>query len=137
MATKKSAKQKEPEVKTDWAAFPPSKSPEQLKELARDLYSGRIFTSAQIRNLDMNPDLVGMVFLPLAFGAFAEAPKEVFDRIGVVFAHMAEASPRAVNGYPTFFSCAVLNKPDWATVLELCEKIEKAVEGVALPEARP
>lgn len=40
------------------------------------------------------------------------------EELGVLYAYMSDASPRTINGYPTFFSMGVLNVADWKRVRE-------------------
>lgn len=47
--------------------------------------------------------------------------------IGAVYEDMSKCSPRALNGYPIFFSCKLLHKEDVKPLYKLIEKKERAV----------
>ena len=91
----------------DYTDFPPRMSDEDLKAFVLGMCDGKIFTMN-----DAPPDLVPMCFLPLMFNQEA-LPKEVLDRIGMVWEWMSEAGPRGVNNLPIFTSCRLMHKIDW------------------------
>jgi hypothetical protein len=79
-----------------------------LKQIAVDLYEGRIFTD---RHLD-DPKDVGMVFMPIMLGAFSGKTEEELKKIGLVYEYLSEAGPRSVNGMPMFYSCKILDNEE-------------------------
>jgi hypothetical protein len=92
---------------------------EELRKLAVDYVENKIFTSTQIREEDLLPT----IFMPVLFGLFSGWTKEELKEVGFLYEYLTEAGPRAVNGYPIFFSCRVINRNDaerfreYATVL--------------------
>lgn len=104
------------------------KSDAEIRELAQDLYQGRIFTDRHIKKGDEERALT--VFMPLAF----LKPKDVQDlkknNIGLFYEYLSEAGPRSVNGYPTFASFNALSQDDAKRLFETYEKIKAAVENV-------
>jgi hypothetical protein len=44
--------------------------------------------------------------------------KKMGEELGVLYAYMDKAGPRAINGYPMFFEFAMLHKSDWDIVRE-------------------
>lgn len=52
--------------------------------------------------------------------------KSITEDLGVLYAYMKDAGPRAVNGYPVFFSCSYLHKKDWELVRNgIAKEIER------------
>jgi len=56
---------------------------------------------------------IGLVFLPLAFGALADWPKAEIEKIGCVWAFNRTALPRGINGYPMLTESRLMHKDDW------------------------
>jgi hypothetical protein len=118
-----------------------SLSPEKLDEIAKDIALNKIFTSAHMRPNDWATTL-GLVFMPLALGAFAsEKPKDfevgalkddgyTLQDIGLFYEYWDKAGPRSINGYPIFFSCAVLNHEDTKYVLDKAREIQEKIEAI-------
>ena len=104
----------------------PDQSPEALSKLAKDIAMNLVFTDRHIRN---DRDL-GMVFMPLILGAFADATDEYKNDIGLIYEYYDKAGPRSINGYPIFFSLAFVSKKDAKIVWEKVEKIQKIMEDV-------
>lgn len=84
--------------------IPPKKD---LKQIAIDLYDGKIFCDAMISEHD-GSRMIGAIFLPLMLGAITS--EEDAKDIGMVYEYLSEAGPRSINGYPIFFSCKFLRK---------------------------
>ncbi len=76
----------------------------RLTQFVLNVCDGVVFTSAQV----LEPEMLTMVFMPLILGA--KVPKDT----GCIWEYLKDASPRSVNGYPSFFSCHFMNKEDWA-----------------------
>lgn len=124
---------------------------DELKELVKDVFDCKVFTSLQCRDSD-----IMMVFMPSLFiGSSPTAPKltgdiktdrknklnhidlmteykndtpkrlEYLNTIGMFYEKYGEASPRVVNGYPCFFSCKIVSIEDKNRFLEMYEKYEK------------
>lgn len=94
-----------------------------LAQVARDLVTGRIFTS-----FDCRPDDMAMVFMPIALGAFANATEEQIRDIGLIYEHYDKAGPRSCNGQPMFFSFRLLNVHDAAIVFDKAKRIDAAMK---------
>ena len=86
----------------------PRMSESELREFVTEYCNGQIFTSA---NLPEDSDALGMVFMPLAFGAITE---ESAKEIGIVWERLSDAGARYINGTPMFFSMHIMHKDDWA-----------------------
>lgn len=97
------------------------KSEEELREFVIDFLAGRIFTSAH-----MPPgERLELVFMPLIFGALAEWPREDWEDIGILYEYMDKASPRAINGMPSFFSFRMMHVDDWARCIKAIQREEQ------------
>ena len=103
-----------------------SRSDEELKQLALDYYKGLIFTDRQCRT----PEDVRSVFMILVFinkkqiEALQKKPPKL------IFEYYSKATPMAVNGYPTFFSCSFLNEEEFNKFHEFFNKIKDSVDKV-------
>ena len=125
---------------------------DELKELVKNVFDCKVFTSLQCRN---QSDVM-MVFMPVLFlGSAPTAPKltgkiredrknkinhidimteyrndkpkreEYLSTIGMIYESHSEAGPRSINGYPFFTSCKIVSIEDKNRFLEMYEKYEK------------
>ena len=97
-----------------------TRTPDELKELAKSIFKGEIFTD---RHVKPNEGVtLGMIFMPLMFldGKYLEEAKKV----GMIYAHMKDAYSRSINGYPTFFTMSCLSIDDTETVLKHYDKLK-------------
>ena len=99
-----------------------------LKQLAKDIVNNLVFVSHQVREFDRQN--LGMIFMPIMFGAFDKMSAEERADSGVIYEYYKEAAPRGVNGYPIFFSCHYLNMADWKVVCEYIETLQKAMDAL-------
>lgn len=126
---------------------------EEIKEIVRGVYDGKIFTSFQCR------DMVHSVFMPLIFlGGSPTKPTatannqenrkrklqyiedcldyelqtpardEYMNSIGMLYENISKAGPMSVNGYPIFYSCHIMSSEDAKRFLEMYQKYEKMRE---------
>lgn len=106
----------------------PAKTDDELKQLARDLHAGRVFTDMHIREPDAEhyARMVRMIFMPLVFMK-QEQPEEMSKLdLGMVYEYLDRAGPRSCNGYPGFFSLQLLSRDDTDKVMEYVKKLEEA-----------
>lgn len=112
------------------------KTDDELKNIAKDLVEGKIFTDRHIQD----PKDVMLVFEVLAFLTdeqnkdFQEAIKS--GEIALIYEYMDKAAPRSVNGMPIFFSCRTLTKDETEKVFEIAEDIKKAVDKVKVRKTK-
>lgn len=92
-----------------------------LKKLAKDILAGDVFTSVQIRD----PSLLPNIFLPIALGALSADDIENF---GLAYEYMNNACPMGINGYPCFMSCRLLNKADAQKLVEMVQLGQAAID---------
>lgn len=102
---------------------------EQVRELALGIFRNEIFTERHIAEGDMH--LIASVFMPLGF----MDKKAILDmqrrqRPGLFYAKMAECGPRAINGYPMFFSVSMCSMPDTEKVWAEYERLTQAAKPV-------
>jgi hypothetical protein len=100
---------------------PPKPLPEaELKEFIFGLCDGRIFTSAHLREHEL--EFLQIVFMPLGLGMFRDHTenemKKIEQELGVMWEWIDKAGPRSINGLPSFFSVRMLCKSDWAKAIK-------------------
>lgn len=115
--------QGDPIVKEYVDPFSVIKTDEQLKEIAMDLYNDKIFCDRQVDKTNL-----GMVFMPLIFGAFSEWKKEDQDKIGMIYEYLSEAGPMGINGMPIFYSLKFMSKEDTKKMFEIYEQYKALQE---------
>jgi hypothetical protein len=98
-----------------WAYVPPTD--EEKRRLAAALIGNSVFTSLHVPEHDGR--MLGSIFMPLMFGAFAGVPEAELERVNpVLYEYLDKAGPRSVNGYPIFFSMHVIAWDEWREVIE-------------------
>lgn len=118
-----------------------SRSEDELTEIAKDIALNKIFTSAHMHENDW-AGCLGLVFMPMALGAFAKEPPKDFEvgalkeegvtlkDVGLIYEYWDKAGPRSINGYPIFWSCSVLNHEDTKFVLDKATKLQEQIEAL-------
>ncbi|MDX1285976.1 MAG: hypothetical protein R3182_13235 [Draconibacterium sp.] len=102
-------------------------SDEYLKQLAKDLYMGKVFTSNMINEFDQHCML--SVFMPLL--GLDKDMKDMLDNAAFIYEYFdKQFSNRAINGYPIFASFMVMPKENVERLNEYFEKVKKAMEGI-------
>lgn len=94
------------------------KTDEELKQLAVDIVEGAVFSC--LHHMRDMSDLQ-MVFMPIALGAFSECTEEELKDVGMIYEYLDKAGPRSINGMPSFFSFAFLNRADTHKVCEMAD----------------
>lgn len=102
----------------------------ELKEIASEILTGNIFTSAQVPKDQEN--MMSQIFLPPFFMEFPSerARHWYLKNWGTVFGKMEDALPKGVNGFPMFMKTQTLNKSDSAALYELVQKMHAAMKSV-------
>jgi len=93
----------------------------ELRILALDILEGRVYGTWLLR---AEPQMIGMVFLPLAL----MSPEE-FERVkhyAHIYEYVSQAGEMAVNGKPTFFSFRGISHEDWAKLEPLLDELVQA-----------
>ena len=100
----------------------------------RRLQAGLVFTSNHLKKEDEHS--LGMVFMPMLFMDEEHRKELLAAEIVFLYEYIDKASPRSVNGMPTFFSVQMLDKQDYGRlypkVREVMQFREK-FEGDAAP----
>lgn len=102
------------------------KTDEELKKIALDIYSDKIFSD---RNC---PDehSVRTVFMPLALMNKEQMQELVDDKAAFIYEYLDKAGPMACNGMPMFLSFQYLTEDELEKVTDYYDKITAAVEGI-------
>lgn len=86
------------------------KTDAELKQLAIDVYHGKVFTNLEIVTGELK-SLLGTVFMPIGLGALEQTREWPEERRPVlVYEYMHKANTVSVNGYPTFVTANFLNR---------------------------
>ncbi len=105
-------------------------SEEQLKQLAQDMFAGKIYTDRHLPK-GMKPH---MIFLPLVFldeEQSKEFQQQIKDeKVFMIYEYMDQAGPRSLNGQPQFLSYRILNKEQTIKLFDYYEKIKKAIDAI-------
>ena len=102
----------------------PVGSKHDLKEIAKGIHKGEIFTSQHISPNEAS-NILGMVFMPLMLMGEADRQQMIVQKATVFFAYNKDAGPRSINGYPIFMSVNWLNDAEWVKILQYIKKLEK------------
>jgi len=101
----------------------PLDSKQDLKEIAKGIHAGKIFTSNHLhKNESLNT--LGMVFMPLLFMDKKAKDDLIKAKASVFWEWMDQAGPRAINGYPIFMSMRFMTDAEWIKVMAYVKKIE-------------
>lgn len=101
---------------------------EELRQIGKDLYEGKIFTDRHCREANEIP----MVFMVLALTP-PDQINELLEKLGenpMIFEYMDKAGPRSVNGLPTFLSMQTLSTEETEKVYNYYVKFMEAAESV-------
>jgi hypothetical protein len=129
-------------------------SDEELKQITKDLYDNKIFTTLHLEQAG-NIHLITSVFIPMIFiGTIQwENPEsrltkltkillsdeieeynkrydEFIHNIGMIYEYYDKSSPTNINGFPTFFSCHYLNISDTQKLLDYYGTYSKMRENI-------
>jgi len=104
----------------------PSRPEEELKQLARDLQAGHIFTDRHMSEWDRKN--IGMVFMVIMF--MDQKDFYIPESIGMIYEYMSKAMPRGINGMPTFTSVHFLNVDDTNYVLNKAKEIDEMLKNI-------
>ena len=104
------------------------KTDEELKQIAKDLYAGQIFTDRHVSN----PDLLSSVFMVLAFmQSETKVGKTFYDNPpALIYEYMDKAGPMGINGMPMFTSFCQLDKEECDKMFAYYEKVKEAMDGI-------
>ena len=108
-----------------------TKTDQELRELAFDIVAGRVFTSQDIKPVELDRTL-GLVFLPVLFMdreqwlSFKEAQPQL------IYEYLSErVTSRVINGYPQFGTARWLDQEELDRLIPLIDEVEKFKAGVS------
>lgn len=102
------------------------KTNEEIKALALDLITNKLFTDRHIENDQMIPT----VFMPIALGAFQEVDNEELEKLGLIYEHLDKAGPRSINGLPSFMSMQYLSKDDAKRLFQKAHEMTEVIDNI-------
>jgi hypothetical protein len=100
------------------------KTDEQLKQLAKDIITGLVFTSNHLPQDD--PRLLGIVFMPLVMMNDEQQKDFVAKNPGMVYEYLDKAGPREMNGYPMFMSFQFITIDEYEKLRVFYEELKAA-----------
>lgn len=101
----------------------------ELKQLAKDIHAGSVFTDRNVRPGDQER-MLSMIFMPLIFLDEETIEKWKEDPPGMFYEYIEKAMPTGVNGYPMFMSMSYLTKKEAEIVVEYYEKVDEALKNI-------
>lgn len=104
-----------------------SKTDEELKQIALDLFKGSIFSD---RHLINEPNMLTSVFMILPMLDKEKLEELKNNDVHFIFEYLNKALPRSINGCPAFMSAQYLNKDDTEKMFKYYREIERKVESV-------
>lgn len=102
------------------------KNNEELKQIALDIHSGKIFTDRHIKNSVDVP----RVFMILSLLNRKQINELKNSNPGLIYEYIEKAGSIAVNGYPSFLSYKTLSQKEFKKVMSYHKKIEEAIKAV-------
>ncbi|OGU60448.1 MAG: hypothetical protein A2V66_01820 [Ignavibacteria bacterium RBG_13_36_8] len=102
------------------------KTDEELKEIAQGILSGQIFTDRHIEDDDM----FASIFMPVAMFDQKQLKELSDSQPGLFYEYMSKAGPRAINGYPSFFSYNILSIDETKKMIDYMGKIQEAIKKI-------
>jgi len=113
---------------------PVENTEKDLKQIAMDLYEGKIFTDRHLL-MDRQEHMLPSVFMPIMLGAFSsKSEEELKNTIGMIYEYYSEAGPRSINGFPIFFSLKVLSPKETEKMFLYFEEYKKMKEAFSKME---
>lgn len=98
----------------------PRRTPEEIKSLARDLVTNKIFLSNDPEEIKLS---FGVVL------TFLKPDMIDFNEVAAVFEYYSEAGPMSINGLPSFFSLQVIHTEDWSA---FCTEAKKMMDALGM-----
>lgn len=102
-----------------------SKTDEELKQIAKDLWAGKIFSDRHIANIDTNPGMATSVFMPLVFLNKKQVKDLKDSKVNFMYEYLDNAGPMSVNGYPIFMTVRFLLAHETEKMFNYYEEFKK------------
>jgi len=100
------------------------KTDDQLKQLAKDIHTGLVFTNNHIPPDD--PMALGIVFMPLVMMNDQQQKEFEEKQPGMVYEYLDKAGPRSMNGLPMFTSLQFITVDEYAKLRVFYDEIKAA-----------
>ena len=101
-----------------------------LKQIALDLYAGKIFCDRHCTN----DNEIRMVFMPLSLMKPEQVQELADKKVAFIYEYIDKAGPRSVNGMPMFMSFRVLTEDQFNRMSKFHEAIINAVDEVQVED---
>ena len=108
------------------------KTDDEIKEIAQGILNGQIFCDRMIRPEEFE-QMATSIFMSIGLMGLEQWEEFKKQDIGMVYEYLDKASPRAINGYPIFFSAHILTKADAKRVYETMKLLAEASKAVKVP----
>jgi hypothetical protein len=94
------------------------KTNEELKQIAADIYSGKIYTDAHIQAIDTQDKIAKMrtIFLPFSLMDKKKVEELAKDEPSLIYEYWSLGDSAATNGHPVFTSFRYLTKDEYDIV---------------------
>lgn len=102
------------------------KTDEELIQLAKDIWAGQVFTSAQCDE----PHLLQMIFMPLTFMKPEQLQQLKDDDVTLFYGRMSDAGDRGINGYPIFLKMDMLVRGEQERLAKYIDVVRAAMETI-------
>lgn len=99
------------------------KTDDELKQVAKDLVDGKIFTDRHCKSLE---ELRSSFLIIALMDEHAIKGMEA-DKINFIYEYYDKAAPRSVNGRPIFLSCHCLDETESKRMFEFYEQMKPVV----------
>lgn len=106
----------------------PPRTDDDLKQLARDIVAGRVFTDLHIQApaTEVKLDIMRAVWPILLFMNEQQQAEINALHPVMIYEYLREAGPRSVNGYPVFFSLHVIGQEEWTRLSVYLDRLYDA-----------
>ena len=104
----------------------------ELRALAEDIYSGRVFTSAHVAHENQDVSMCFPILVMLNEGQLEEV-----KGAGLIYEYTEKAGPRSISGLPMFLSMRMLNKKDAKLVWDYYDEIKAMMSKFKKDEQPP
>jgi hypothetical protein len=103
--------------KKPWAYTP--KTPAEIEQLAWDIEGDRVFGS-----WNCPPEMISSCFMVVLFLEKEHLEAMNAAKVAHMYEYVDKASPRSVNGYPSFMSARYIDQDDMKKVVARLKEIE-------------
>ena len=101
------------------------KTDKELKHLAFDIVSDKVFYDEMIPESKGRAQIVSLVFLPLFFMKTEILQELSNDNIAMFYEYYTKGLKKGINGYPTFSSCNMLDKNDKVKLIAFINEVQE------------